>query len=72
MESPISRSYFDDVTFTQAIRDAKRAEVKNALSRIGEYESIYQHQVMNKVLENTSKFRVQEKFKALKNSTRSL
>ena len=72
MESPISRSYINDFTFNQMIKEARALQVKNTLERIGEFNRTTRDDILDKVLKNTSKFRVQNKFKALKNAGKSL
>ena len=71
MESPISRSYIDDVAFNQMIKQARALQVRNTVEKIGELNRTHREDILDKVLENTSKFRVQDKFKALKNATRN-
>ena len=66
MESPITRSYIDDFTFNQMIKEARVLQLKNTVERIGEFNRTHRDDILDKVLENTSKFRVQDKFKALK------
>lgn len=72
MESPISRSYINDFTFNQMIKKARAAQIKETVERIGEFSRTHRDDILDKVLENTSKFRVQNKFKALKNAGKSL
>ncbi len=68
MESPISRSCINDYTFNQLIKEARALQIKNTLDKIGELNRSHREDILEKVLENTSKFRVQDKFKALKNA----
>ena len=72
MESPISRSYIDDVEFNQMIEQARALQVRNTVEKIGELNRTHREDILDKVLENTSKFRVQDKFKALKNARKSV
>ncbi|HIQ89297.1 TPA: hypothetical protein IAA68_05710 [Candidatus Galligastranaerophilus faecipullorum] len=72
MESPISRSYIDDVAFNQMIEQARALQVRNTVEKIGELNRTHREDILDKVLENTSKFRVQDKFKALKNARKSV
>ena len=72
MESPISRSYIDDVAFNQMIKQARAHQVRNTVEKIGELNRTHREDILDKVLENTSKFRVQDKFKALKNARKSV
>ena len=72
MESPISRSYIDDVAFNQMIKQARALQVRNTVEKIGELNCTHREDILDKVLENTSKFRVQDKFKALKNARKSV
>lgn len=72
MESPITKSLFDDIAFSKIVKSAKEAQLKDTISRIGEYEGIHQDQILKMVLKNTSKLRVQNKFKALKNAAKGL
>ena len=72
MESPISRSYIDDVAFNQMIKQARARQVRNTVEKIGELNRTHREDILDKVLENTSKFRVQDKFKALKNARKSV
>lgn len=73
MESPISRSYINEFTFNQMIKKARVAQMREIIEKIGEYNSAdCQEDILDKVLENTSKTRVRTKFKALKNARNSL
>ncbi len=71
MESPITRSYINECAFNQMIKEARALQIKDTLRRIGELNRTHREDILEKVLENTSKFRVQDKFKALKNATKS-
>ncbi len=71
MESPISRSCINDYAFNQMIKEARALQIKDTLVKIGELNRSYREDILDKVLENTSKFRVQDKFKALKNAAKS-
>lgn len=72
MESPISRSYINDITFSQMIKAARKQQMKETLDKIGAYNGKHREEILDLVLENTSKFRVRDKFKALKNAGKSL
>ena len=72
MESTISRSDIDDVAFNQMIEQARALQVRNTVEKIGELNRTHREDILDKVLENTSKFRVQDKFKALKNARKSV
>ncbi len=72
MESPISRSYINECAFNQMIKQARAIQIKDTLEKIGELNRTHREDILNKVLENTSKFRVQNKFKALKNAGKNL
>ncbi len=71
MESPISRSYINDCAFNQMIKDARALQIKDTIKKMGELNRSHREDILDKVLENTSKFRVQDKFKALKNAAKS-
>ncbi len=71
MESPISRSYIDEVTFSRLIKEARSLQVKNTLDKISELNKSHREDILEKVLENTSGLKVRNKFKALKNATRN-
>ncbi len=71
MESPITRSYINECTFNQMIKEARALQIKDTLRKIGELNRTHREDILEKVLENTSKFRVQDKFKALKNAAKS-
>ena len=71
MESPISRNFIDEFAFKKLIEEARKAQLKDTFEKIGEYNHEKREDILDKVLEKSSKYRVQDKFKALKNAGKS-
>ena len=58
----------EDQAFIRLLRE----KAEDTIKKMGELNRSHREDILDKVLENTSKFRVQDKFKALKNAAKSL